>query len=84
MHTPAAVNKTLPIVPITINGSFKAFSRKAKSVTRTPLSIQIHEPITPDYYQQKPTKVFMQEVHDRIECALGRTEVRPKEYCSAP
>ena len=74
----------LPIVPITINGSFKAFSRKAKSVTRTPLSIQIHEPITPDYYQQKPTKVFMQEVHDRIECALGRTEVRPKEYCSAP
>ena len=56
----------LPIVPITINGSFRAFGRKAKSVTRTTLSLTIHDPITPDYYQHKPTKVFMQEVHDII------------------
>lgn len=57
----------LPIVPITINGSFRAFSRKARSITRTPLSLIIHEPITPDYYQHKSTKVFMQEVYDIID-----------------
>ncbi len=56
----------LPVVPITINGSFRAFSRKARSVTRTPLSLTIHRPITPDYYQHRPTKVFMQEVYDII------------------
>ncbi len=60
----------LPIVPITINGSFRAFSRKDKSVTRETLSLIIHEPITPDYYQHKPTKVFMQEVHDIINSSL--------------
>ena len=61
----------LPIVPITINGSFRAFSRKAKSVTRTTLSLTIHEPIFADYYQHKPTKVFMQEVHDIINSGLN-------------
>ena len=61
----------LPIVPITINGSFRAFSRKAKSVTRTTLSLTIHEPISADYYQHKPTKVFMQEVHDMINSGIN-------------
>ena len=61
----------LPIVPITINGSFRAFNRKAKSVTRTTLSLTIHEPIFADYYQHKPTKVFMQEVHDIINSGLN-------------
>ena len=60
----------LPIVPITINGSFQAFSRKARSVTRTPLSLTIHQPIVPDYYQHRPTKVFMQEVYDIIDSQL--------------
>lgn len=61
----------LPIVPITINGSFRAFSRHAYSVTRTPLSLKIHEPIHPDYFQRKPTKEFMQEVHDIISRAVN-------------
>ena len=61
----------LPIVPITINGSFRAYSRKAKTVTRTTLTLTIHEPISPDNYQHKPTKVFMQEVHDIINSGLN-------------
>ena len=56
----------LPVVPMTINGSFKVFNRKARSVSRGTLSLQIHEPISPDYYKSKPTKVFMQEVWDII------------------
>lgn len=60
----------LPIVPITINGSFRAFSRKAKSVTRTPLTLTIHRPITPDDRQGKPTRVIIQEVYDMIHADL--------------
>ncbi len=60
----------LPIVPITINGSYRAFSRHAYSVTRTPVILTIHKPIHPDYFQHKPTKEFMQEVHDIIENAI--------------
>ena len=56
----------LPVVPMTINGSFKVFNRKARSVSHGTLSLQIHEPISPDYYKSKPTKVFMQEVWDII------------------
>ena len=57
----------LPIVPMTINGSFHIFNRKAKSVSHGTLHLYVHDPITPDYYQSKPTKLFMQEVHDIIE-----------------
>ena len=56
----------LPIVPMTINGSFQVFSRKARSVSQGTLSLDIHTPIFPDYYKSKPTKVFMNEVRDII------------------
>ncbi len=60
----------LPIVPITINGSFRAFSRKAKSVTRTQVSLIIHDPITTEQRQGKNTKAIMAEVYDVIEGSL--------------
>ncbi len=56
----------LPIVPITINGSFDIFSRKAKSVSFGTLSMKVHEPIPADIYQKKPTKIFMKEVYDIV------------------
>ena len=65
----------LPVVPMTINGSFKVFNRKARSVSHGTLSLQIHEPISPDYYKSKPTKVFMQEVWDIINRDLEPTIV---------
>ena len=57
----------LPIVPITINGSFKVFNRKAKSLTYGKLTMTIHDPISEEQRKGKPTKVFMQEVYDIIE-----------------
>ncbi len=60
----------LPIVPITINGSFKVFSRQAKSLTRAQLSLIIHEPITSEQCQEKNTKSLMTEVYDIIESGL--------------
>lgn len=60
----------LPIVPMTINGSFKVFNRYAKSVSHGTLKLKIHNPIPPEYYKSKPTKVFMQEVWDTIHQSL--------------
>lgn len=60
----------LPIVPLTINGSFDAFSRKAKSVSRGTVTLTIHKPITAEERKGKATKVIMQEVYDIINGAL--------------
>ena len=60
----------LPIVPLTINGSFRVFSRTARSVTRGPLTLTIHPAITPEDRQGKPTRQLMQEVYDIIAADL--------------
>lgn len=60
----------LPIVPLTINGSFKAFSRKAKSVTCNPLTLTIHTPVTVEDRKGRPTRVLMQDMWDVIHSAL--------------
>ena len=60
----------LPIVPLTINGSFDVFSRRAKSVSPGTISLKIHKPITVEERKGKPTKVFMQEVFDIINSSI--------------
>lgn len=60
----------LPIVPLTINGSFDVFSRKAKSVSPGTISLKIHKPITAEERKGKPTKVFMQEVFDIMNSSI--------------
>ena len=60
----------LPIVPLTINGSFDVFSRKAKSVSRGTVTLTIHKPITAEDRKGKATKVIMQEVYDIINSGL--------------
>lgn len=62
----------LPIVPMTINGSFKVFSRKAKSVSHGCLSLYVHDPIEPEEYKKRPTKRLMQEVWDIIHSRLEK------------
>ena len=60
----------LPIVPLTINGSFDVFSRNAKSISRGTVTLTIHKPITAEERQGKQTKVIMQEVFDVINGGL--------------
>lgn len=60
----------LPIVPLTINGSFDAFSRDAWSVTRGTLTLTIHKPITAEERQGKASKVIMQDVFNIINSGL--------------
>ena len=60
----------LPIVPITINGSFDIFSRNDYSVSQGTLQMIIHRPISPEEYEKVPTKELMQQVHDIINGGL--------------
>ncbi|MBR6201971.1 MAG: 1-acyl-sn-glycerol-3-phosphate acyltransferase, partial [Bacteroidaceae bacterium] len=60
----------LPIVPMTINGSFDVFSRNAKSVSLGTVTLTIHKPITAEERKGKQTKVIMQEVYDIINGGL--------------
>ena len=60
----------LPIVPLTINGSFDVFSRNAKSVSYGTVTLTIHKPITAEERQGKATKVIMQDVYDIINGGL--------------
>lgn len=64
----------LPIVPITIKGSYEAFSRKAWMVTRAPLSLIIHQPITNNQREGKTTKALMADVYDIIERPLMKSD----------
>ena len=71
----------LPIVPLTINGSFDVFSRNAKSVSRGTVTLTIHKPITAEERKGKATKIIMQEVYDIINGGLVekyRTPTAPK------
>lgn len=60
----------LPIVPLTINGSFDVFSRNAKSVSYGTVTLTIHKPITAEERQGKASKVIMQDVYDIINGGL--------------
>ena len=60
----------LPIVPITINGSFDIFSRNDYSVSQGTLSMKIHPPIPPEEYRKLKTKTLMQRVYDTINADL--------------
>lgn len=60
----------LPIVPLTINGSFDVFNRHAKSVSFGTVTLTIHKPITAEERQGKQTKAVMQEVFDVINGSL--------------
>lgn len=56
----------LPIVPLTINGSFDVFNRNHKSVHWGTVTLIIHEPITAESRQGRASKAVMQEVYDVI------------------
>lgn len=55
-----------PIVPITINGSYEVFNREATMVSRHPLQLIIHRPISVEEQKSKGTKQIMKDVYDVI------------------
>ena len=59
----------LPIVPITINGSFKVFPRGLSFVNRHPLTLTVHDPIP--YVADKELQTLMDETREAIQSALN-------------
>lgn len=62
----------LPVVPITINGSFDIMPRMRDYhfITRHPLSLTIHAPIHPECQGPDNIKRTMQESYDTIMSSL--------------
>ena len=59
----------LPIVPLTIQGSFEAFNRHAWRVTHHPLTLTVHDAVTVDEQRTMNSKQLMTTVRDSILCS---------------
>lgn len=59
----------LPVVPITIDGSFKAMPRFSYNIYPTTITLTIHKPIMPGE-KGFNTKVLMAQCREAIESAL--------------
>ena len=59
----------LPVVPITIDGSFKAMPRFTYNIRPTRITITIHPPIMPGE-RGFNTKVLMAQCREAIESSL--------------
>ena len=59
----------LPVVPITIDGSFKAMPRSTYNMTPTTIHITIHKPIYPGE-KGFNTKKLLNQCYEEIESSL--------------
>ncbi|MFZ3588726.1 lysophospholipid acyltransferase family protein [Bacillus sp. DJP31] len=62
-----ATKSGVPIVPVTINGSFRLFEEKGNLFQPGDVTITIHEPIRKEIYQSMDVKDLAQMVQDRID-----------------
>ncbi|MDE6298959.1 MAG: 1-acyl-sn-glycerol-3-phosphate acyltransferase, partial [Muribaculaceae bacterium] len=63
----------LPVVPITIDGSFKAMPRSTYNITPCTITLTIHKPIYPGE-KGFNTKLLMAQCRDEIASALPKDE----------
>lgn len=68
----------LPVVPLTIDGSFKAMPRRTYNMTPTKITLTIHKPIYPGE-KGFNTKRLMAECYETIESALPASERNSNE-----
>ncbi|MDR0893241.1 MAG: 1-acyl-sn-glycerol-3-phosphate acyltransferase [Mediterranea sp.] len=64
----------LPVVPVTIDGSFEVLSRTGKWVSRHRMTLTIHDPIPPKEKGLENIKATMAEAYAAVESAL------PEQY----
>lgn len=65
-----AVDLQLPIVPVTINGSFDILPRTGGWIKRHRMIMTIHEPILPKGQGPEDVKAIMEEAYAAIESSL--------------
>lgn len=68
----------LPVVPVTIDGSFKAMPRSTYNMTPTRIRLVIHKPIYPGE-RGFNTKKLMAECRSEINSALPPADRDPVE-----
>lgn len=73
----------LPVVPITIDGSFKAMPRFTYCIRPTRITLTIHPPIEPGENGFN-TKLLMKQCHDAIESALPEEDRGPSTQTRQP
>lgn len=73
----------LPVVPITIDGSFKAMPRFTYCIRPTRITLTIHPPIEPGENGFN-TKLLMKQCHDAIESALPEEDRGPSSRIRHP
>lgn len=59
-----------PVVPITINGSFRVYNRYATIISHHSLELIIHEPISVEEQKRRGTKQIMKDVREVINADL--------------
>ncbi|MBQ8673090.1 MAG: 1-acyl-sn-glycerol-3-phosphate acyltransferase [Bacteroides sp.] len=64
----------LPVVPVTINGSFQILPRDGKWIQWHPMTLTIHDPIPPQGKGPENIRLTMQKAYEAVESAL------PPEY----
>ena len=62
----------LPVVPLTINGSFDVFPRTAHRVTWHPMKLTIHKPIPPEGSGPESEKETMEKAYEAIMQSLDK------------
>ena len=65
-----ATQLSLPIVPVTLRGSFERMPRNSVNVTRGPIEMFIHEPVDPHLYRPDQFHELIQFTRDQIQSAL--------------
>jgi len=65
-----ATQLSLPIVPVTLRGSFERMPRNSVNVTRGPIEMFIHEPVDPHLYRPDQFHELIQFTRDKIQSAL--------------
>lgn len=65
-----AVDLNIPVVPLTINGSYKILSKSSKLINPGKLTLKIHPPIYPDKETGHDMEVLVKESYDVIASGL--------------
>lgn len=65
-----AVDLNIPVVPLTINGSYKILSKSSKLINPGKLTLKIHPPIYPDKETGHDMEALVKESYDVIASGL--------------
>ena len=65
-----AVDLNIPVVPMTINGSYKILSKNSKLINPGKLTLKIHPPIYPDKESGHDMEALVKESYEQIASGL--------------